>query len=209
MIQVVRQKSFGYVISKPLPQRRGFYFHMSAGFYKDIDALTGMSINLVEVDQWLQQFVDSMLNRDSSSAPLSAQDLLFLARSYLEERARKSNTILASLALKEERQWTVSWDRGMAEGCCTFESGHFFESFHADYLGLFKIFFKWQRHQAASTDLAFESLRLLKCSRMDSSAALSVNIEKLRTLIDFELPSGPRLKGLRIVNKSQNYSVSF
>ena len=50
MLQLIRETPIRVVSEGTLSSRRGFLFYIAAGFSKEVDPLSGMSVDLVQVD---------------------------------------------------------------------------------------------------------------------------------------------------------------
>jgi hypothetical protein len=205
-MQIVRQTAFSYVISEPLPARRGFYFKLAAAFEKEVDALSGMTVNLMDIDEWLKGFIESIPANGFAVLENHAEEILRQARGYLHSRAVIQNAQLISLCLSEERNWSLAWNKAMPADQYLFECSHFFESIHVDCPALLQIFFQWQVSCLQDFDFSYESLKLLKSSGLSSMSSIEDNIQKLNYLFNTSLKTGGALKNIWVANKEYGYA---
>lgn len=155
MIAFFREKKFSYLMKAP-SGKRGFFFFLQAGFQKDLEPLSGMTVSLPEVDRWLSEI--ALCYREGE---LSAEDLLMRIRGDLAERAHRAGARLVSLTLKEERNWTLSWKVEHAESLlhriCLYE-----EVVQEGRADLWRIELAWTKSARDEFDYFHESLQLLK-----------------------------------------------
>lgn len=83
------------------PQLRPVFFIY--GVSAEVNALSGMTVNLVLVDQWAEQFLKLASQR---SWP-SLNEFFLLAKTELQKMAEAANATLAGLELRDERQ--IRW----------------------------------------------------------------------------------------------------
>ena len=204
-MQIVRQKAFSYVITEPLPVRRGFYFKLAAGFQKEVEPHSGMTVNLTDVDSWLNSFIQKIPENGFAVSESHPEQILLQAREFLQFCAHGRKAKLVSLSLSEERNWSLNWNESLPAGHFLFECSHFFESFHADCKPLLRIFFQWQVSSMKAYDYPYESLKLLKSCGLDSCASMEANIDKLADLCKAELGSTSFLQKIAIENKAGGY----
>lgn len=83
------------------PQLRPVFFIY--GVSADVDALSGMTVNLVLVDQWAAQF----LNLAGQRSWPSLNDFFLFAKTELQKMADSAKATLAGLELRDEKQ--IRW----------------------------------------------------------------------------------------------------
>jgi hypothetical protein len=200
MLKFVRQKIFSYHFSdsqKASLSQRGFLFSLSAGFHKELNPLSGMTVNLPEVDAWLEEAVASVPGSFSPSA------LAGYFRDFLSEKARVASARLVSLQLHEERQGSWSWE--FESDSFFYESSHFFECFHPEAPALCRLYFQWEQSAEEPVDLSRESLGILKASGLDSSVAIDETMNKLRHHLGDRRGKNSVLKRIRLESKDPHY----
>lgn len=125
MLQFVRKTSLSFALGLGSPSQKVFLFHLAAAFSKPVDPLSGMSVNLVLVDQWLHDLKASLLDLQNSDpqnklqqgvqqktqSPLgSIEDLVLWSADFLKSKALQEGAQLSSLCFQEERGRSWSWD---------------------------------------------------------------------------------------------------
>lgn len=166
MLQFVREIPIQVIVQKASSERRGFLFYVAAGFSKEINPLSGMTVNLTQVDKWLQDlkkdlekeaFVSSAENINQALS-----ELLTKSRLQLAAQAQTEKATLVSLQFREERSWSFSWSEEQ-EGEL-FKYDHFLEVFpkSPQEFALLKIEFCWRRALHCEVDLRHEGFKILK-----------------------------------------------
>lgn len=117
MLQFVRKTSLSFALGLGSPSQKVFLFHLAAAFSKPVDPLSGMSVNLVLVDQWLHDLKASLLDLQNSDPQNKAQpqfgsieDLVLWSCDFLKSKALPEGAQLSSLCFQEERGRSWSWD---------------------------------------------------------------------------------------------------
>ncbi|MGZ3786480.1 MAG: hypothetical protein ACXVC3_18200 [Bdellovibrio sp.] len=136
-LQFVREIPIRIVIEAS-SGRRGFLFYLAAGFFKELDPLTGMSADLVLVDGWLENLKkdleQSSFKTSSESFNSSFAELMAVARLNLIEAAEKHAVSLKSLSFREARGWTFSWNFSQVPEEIMFSLALYAESFSKIFL---------------------------------------------------------------------------
>lgn len=212
MLSFVREIPLSIVIEGALSARRGFLFYVSAGFHAPVDPLSGMSVNLVLVDQWLAELKNHL---ESKSWLAEAEILnptwaavLDEARSFLNHRAEASEVQLYSLNFREERHWSFSWDATMTLLQSRFSYSHYLESLPPEnQFELLKLNFIW-RHDAQyglnQDDYRHEGFKLLKsASHMTSDDFF----DEVRSWVGSELSSQSFLEQVKVDFLTSGHSL--
>lgn len=203
MLQFVREVPISIVIEEAPSQRRGFLFHLAAGFSKSVDPLSGMTVNLVLVDQWLAD-LKANLEKDFHT---SFADIMALTRRNLLENADKEAAHLVSLSFREERGWSFSWVASEPPEVLNFSYSHYLESFPKDEkFDLLKVIFHWRRLPGCEEDFQHEGFKLLKGVSLRESVDLQ---EDLSQCVGHRLSSGSFLQKVEIQYLGSGYSVSL
>lgn len=170
MLQFVREIPIRITLKGALSSRRGFLFHLAAGFSPKsgrIDPLSGMSVNLMDVDQWLGA-LRAELERDvfiSKNASLNhaLAEVMAVARLKLAENAEQADTVLSSLTFREERGWSFQWNLQQSPEQQRFVYSHFLELVpQGKSCQLLRLDFVWCRVYDCEEDYQHEGFRLLK-----------------------------------------------
>lgn len=161
MLQFVREVPVRILMQKTSSERRGFLFYLSAGFSKEINPLSGMTVNLVEVDKWLSELRYEM---QESIFESSLDEVMAFARDFLQERAATEKAELVSVEFREERSWSFAWSNEQAEDTMTIKYQHYLEAFalQPEDFGLLKIEFSWLRAAHSEIDFQHEGFKILK-----------------------------------------------
>lgn len=212
MLQFVRQIPIRILIQGASSERRGFLFKVAAGFSKEVDPLSGMTVNLVLVDRWLRDLKCS-LEADvfvSKSGILSHAfaEIMAVTRLNLLERAEEEGATLTSLEFREERSWSFSWSHHMTAEEMDFSYTQFMEAFpHSpEIFDLLKIEFVWRRQQGSEEDFQHEGFKILKGLTARDFATLH---EQLRLHAHFKLSSGSSLQAVTIHHMGGDFSVQL
>lgn len=211
MLQLVREIPIQIVIQGTLSSRRGFLFYMAAGFSKSVDPLSGMSVNLTLVDQWLQE-ARQRFSADLEDVPSESPNSLLVKwatgiRDFLNERAQAEGACLSSVSFREARGWSLSWDTTLAEGMWFFSYSYYVETLPLDgTFDLLKVHFFWLRQPGCMADYQHESFKLLKTlnpfEARQVAKGLSAKIGKV-------LESGSTLHFLQIESLGKNYKLQI
>ena len=204
MLQFVRETSIPIRIHKTLSHRRGFLFHVAAGFTGPVDELSGMVVNLTDVDQWLKKVHSHLsgqefsLSENSESLNALFADIFNQARQILDVEAAKNQVQLSSLKFSEERGF------GFGSYLLPVKSGHGLEFFNTHHLelvspmaagGLSKLTLFWQHVVGSEDDYAHESFKLLKPLMQRRAEEL---LEGLQAIKGQVLPSGSHLARIEV-----------
>lgn len=170
MIQFVREVPISIQSEKALPSRRGFLFHVAAGFSGPVDPQSGMIVNLVVVDAWLAEL---RAHWEEGRFPLSESlptmadffaEVFALSAAFLKAKALRQHVELCSLAFREERGF------GFASATSPVSSAEHLEIYHTHHLelvsatppGLYRVRAFWKYNKTTQADTATETLRRLK-----------------------------------------------
>lgn len=209
MLQFVREIPIRIVVQGTLSSRRGFLFHMSAGFSKDVEPQSGMSVNLNLVDQWLDEvrshFSVEPLISQFESPNNSLVSWLQSIQALLRRRAQAQGAVLASLCFREERGWSVSWDHSLPDDKVVFSHSHYVEVVPlASTFELLRVHFCWLRASGCQADYQHEGFKLLKL--VSNGEALQLQ-EQLGAFVGRTLDSGTALRSIQIEYLGEQYTV--
>lgn len=209
MLQFVREIPLRVVLQGTLSSRRGFLFHMAAGFSKDIDELSGMSVNLLQVDQWLQAAAQAFTQDEVAyegenlTSPLGAWASNI--RNYLAQQANFAGAVLTSLTFREERGWSFAWNSELNDGQMLFTYAHFIETLPPEgEFDLLKIHFTWLRQVECQEDYQYQGFKLLKSYQVLQAPELP---QKLFSLVGHTLHSGTKLQAVQIIHVGQQFAL--
>ncbi len=212
MLQFVREIPISIVLQSASSARRGFLFKVAAGFSKEINPLSGMTVNLVLVDQWLSQLKEeleeSVFISKSESLSHAFAEIMAVARLNLVEQAEAEKAQLISLEFREERGWGFAWNHLQSPEILTLKHTHFLEAFLTDPVeaALIKVEFVWQRARDCETDFSHEGFKVLKILAAKSFSDLC---ERLALHKGGELDSGSVLSEIHLHNLSKQFSLSL
>lgn len=211
MLQFVREIPIRIVIQGALSSRRGFLFHLAAGFSHEVDPLSGMSVNLMFVDEWLWK-----LKKDLEKDPFISSreslnhafaEIMAVARLNLTEKAAELGVKLSSLTFREERGWSFSWKSSQTPEEMTFQYKHYIESVPKDdAFDLLRVAFDWERVQGCEADYQHEGFLLLKPIAAKDSETLR---EELSKCIGHQLSTGSRVRNIEIEYLGENYKLTL
>lgn len=209
MLQFVREIPIRIVIQGALSARRGFLFHVAAGFSGEVDPLSGMSVNLMLVDQWLwnlkKDLENDIFQATSESFNHTFAEIMAIVRLRLTEDATEQGVHLASLTFREERGATFSWNQEMPPEEMTFTSFQFIECLPKDKeFQLLRLGFQWRRVQGCEADYAYESFRILKSLSYGDATGLYA---KLADFVGVKLESGSSLLSVSVENLEDSSKV--
>ncbi|WP_413557587.1 hypothetical protein [Bdellovibrio sp. HCB209] len=210
MLQFVREIPISIVTQSASSARRGFLFKMAAGFSKEINPLSGMSVNLVLVDQWLGKLKtdleQSVFISKSESLSHAFAEIMAVARLNLIEQSEKEGAELTSLEFREERGWGFFWQHLQSPEHLVIKHSHFVEGFltDTDNAALLKVEFEWMREPDCEGDFAHEGFKILKVLKGKNLSELQAQLALHK---GGELESGSSLSQIHIHNLSKGYSV--
>ncbi len=214
MISFNREIKISMSINEALSDRRGFLFHVSAGFGsvdQKIDKESGMLVSLVDVDMWLSDLRKKLEARPFPASRWKTEDtyaeLLKKARLFLQEKAQTSGAELTSLHFREDRGWGFYWESDLDDRCLRIYQSQFIELFDSQ-LGprLCRAEFHWARVSDCSQDLHRESIGLLKKLSLKSYQDILNRLDSIRK---YELQSGTVLSSVKLVNSRDNETLEF
>jgi hypothetical protein len=218
MLQFVREIPISVTIQKTLSHRRGFLFHVAAGFAGNVDAESGMIVNLVYVDQWLQDLKAQLEAQTFATESESLNEVFAAVHSeaaqFLQTRVRKfgQGLKLSQLTFREERGF------GFSSYLVPVNSPQDLEFFNTQYLELvppaseeavsklIKIKTHWQHHKGSPADYAHESFKLLKPLMQLNADEL---LEPLAQIKNHTLESGSRLARIEVVDIAKNVTLEI
>lgn len=211
MLQFVREIPIRMVIQGALSSRRGFLFHLAAGFSHDIDPLSGMSINLVKVDEWLWKLKKNLEKdvfiSETESLNHSFAEIMAVTRLSLLEEVEKEKAELTSLHFREERGWSFAWNSAMSPQEMIFQNSHYIESLPREgHFDLLRVHLEWRRQPHCEADYAHESFLLLKSLTHTTAEDLH---KKAAALVGHQLESGTSLQRVHLDHLGESYKVSF
>ena len=215
MLQFVREVSIPILIQKASLEQRGFLFHISAGFSGNINPFTGMSANLVHIDQWLAQLRQKLQSQifysESDNLNEAFAKIVGFIRSELSQQALGDKVELTSLVCREERGLSLVWDKSLPEDQFDIKYFHFLEAFPqrlADF-DLLKIEFCWRRQSLCHLDLQHEGFKILKSVQSANIQKMSDLRQVLRQSLKSQLSSGSLLQGISIYSLVAGYKVEL
>lgn len=181
MLQLVREIPIRTVVKTSLG-RRGFLFHLAAGFSKDLDFESGITVNLVRVDAWLNELKQTLEADLGISMSPNHQEFFALqmqkAKNFLSKQAELSGAELTSLCFREERGWSFSWNKRSNQDLF-FSYPFFIEAFSgAGCFELLKVKMNWRYQNDSDRDFFSEGLTILK------------NVSKTQDLVEFSKTNG-------------------
>lgn len=212
MLQFVREIPISIVLQTASSARRGFLFKVAAGFSKEINPLSGMSVNLVLVDQWLadlkKDLEQTVFESESDSLSHAFAEVLAVSRLNLTGNAVEEDAELISLDFREERGWGFAWNHLQSPVEMMVKHSHYLEGFlvHPEEASLCRVEFVWLRTQDCETDFAHEGFKILKNLSAKSFEELQT---KLALHKGGELDSGSFLAEIHIHNLSKGYSLTL
>ena len=216
MLQFVRQIPIRIVVQGTLSSRRGFLFSMAAGFSKDVDPLTGMSVNLIEVDKWLaeteERFSGLLTVSDHDTLQDGIADWVHAIRSFLDEMAKGEGATLSSLTFREERGWTISWNLQLPETRLLFTYSHYLEVFPAkERFDLLKVNFTWMRSVGCSVDCQHEGFKILKAMNPQDVSCLENSLRQAvgKCVGEESASDGTKLQSVQIEFLGEKYKLEF
>lgn len=104
MLQFVREIPIRIVIEGASSARRGFLFYLAAGFFKEIDPLSGMSVDLVLVDQWL-----ASLKKDLEQTVFITPGDAVVRESFSNEASLRESSIWGGSSNKSAESFSHSF----------------------------------------------------------------------------------------------------
>ncbi|MFV8258050.1 hypothetical protein ACNQKP_09595 [Bdellovibrio bacteriovorus] len=159
-----------------------------------------MSVNLMDVDQWLGA-LKAELERDlfvSKSASLNhaLAEVMAVARLKLAENVEGAGAVLHSLTFREERGWSFGWNAQQSPEEQRFVYSHFLELVPQDQSSqLLRLDFVWCRVFDCEADYQHEGFRLLKGLKL---SGLEDVLSQAAALKGRKLASGSSLEFIRV-----------
>jgi hypothetical protein len=203
MLQLVRETSIRILIQEAPSLKRGFLFYVSAGFSKEIDQQSGMSVRLNSVDLFLRELKSLLEGRSFSSF----SDLMEVAWQYLHGQAQAENAVLSSLSFREHRGWGFFWRPTLASGDLYFEHKQYLEMFpSAGEIDLLQVRFIWHHKKGSTAAYQAAGHKILKQFSQINGADLK---SFLNTQVGLLLDSKSRLESIQIDYLSENFSVQI
>lgn len=212
MLQFVREIPISIVLQSASSARRGFLFKLAAGFSKEINPLSGMSVNLVSVDQWLAalktDLEQTVFESKSESLSHAFAEIMAVVRLNLVEQAEKEQAQLSSLDFREERGMGFSWNHQQSPEELVIKHVHFLEGFlaNAAEASLLKVEFSWLRVPDCEADFSHEGFKILKILAAKNFEDLC---SKLALHKGGELESGSYLAQIQLHNLSKGFTLSL
>lgn len=126
-----------------------YAFQLSTGFSKPVDVLTGMSVNLVEVDAWQEEFA-RRFDSDSTSKELSEaiRKLVEQAEDFFSQKALQTQAKLESFSFEEIRGWGFFWKPSQS----FFQTKHIVEDLGAH--DALEMFLRWKQNANSLAELS-------------------------------------------------------
>jgi hypothetical protein len=211
MIQLVREIPIRVVTQGALSSRRGFLFYLAAGFSKELDPLSGMSVNLTLVDRWLSEVVEKFGQEQIEILTLDLNQGLmdwgWKIGCFLRHYAEQEEVKLSSLCFREERGWAFTWNPNFLQGQWLISYSHFLESVPTPgVFDLLKVKFIWLRVSGCEANCQHEGFKLLKTLSLVEYPDI---IEKLRDFLGKKLTSGTTLKSIEIEYLGERFSLKI
>lgn len=207
MLQFVREIPIRIVLQETPSARRGFLFHLAAGFSRQdgqLDPLSGMSVNLMHVDSWLAE-VKAQAEQNSCS---DLHGLMQAIRSELSGKATSRGAQLCSLMLREERGWSLSWSQDEDPAGIRWAYSHYLEMLPlTGNFELLRVSLTWLRPSSCDADLPHEGFKIMKS--LQNTSGLSELLEKLKPFKGTTLSSGCLLEDIRIHLCSQDILLTL
>ncbi|GEM_PF-1585721 len=210
MLQFVREIPIRIVVKEALSEtRRGFLFRFAAGFEKAVDPHTGMSVNLVSVDRWLEEFKSKI---EASELPIERSSswrayVVQQAQAFLATKAKEESAHLASLEFQEERGSGFSWKAELTQGFYFIKLSEFVELFYPhEKFDLVRLDFIWMCPQDQAADLKKLGKKLVRhCSRK----GVEYFVECLQGVVGLTLPDQSVLSEIRIHFLAESYKLTL
>lgn len=203
MLQFVRRIPIRILMQGALSSRRGFLFHLAAGFspsHGQVDPLSGMSVNLVAVDQWLTE-LKAELERNVFISPTeslhhSLAEVMAVVRLNLAERAEEEKVQLASLCFEEERGWRCAWNAQQSPEELRLSYSHYLEFLPKEgAFELLRLDLTWCRTLGCEEDFQREGFKLVKALQASTLDDLLLQAASLKGRI---LASGSCLESVTV-----------
>ncbi|WP_235046107.1 hypothetical protein [Bdellovibrio bacteriovorus] len=178
-------------------------FHLAAGFSPKggrIDPLSGMSVNLMDVDQWLgaltAELEQDLFVSKSASLNHALAEVMAVARLKLAENAEQAEAVLTSLTFREERGWSFQWNSQQSPEQQRFVYSHFLELVpQGQSSRLLRLDFVWCRVFDCEEDYQHEGFRLLKGLKL---SGLEDVLTQMALLKGHKLSSESHLESIRV-----------
>jgi hypothetical protein len=201
MLQFFREIPIRVLIEKASAERRGFFFYVAAGFHKQLDPLSGMTVNLVDVDLALSHLKQTL--ESESFADLA--HVVTTAAKILNTEATRMGALLTKIEFREERNFSILWEQKSSEVLC-YKYNHYMEDLNpALEWDLFKISLTWAKAVGCTDDLQYEGVKILK--QLPGSSPAKVR-EYLGSKLGFQLQSGSWIKAVHMQSLGQDFTLS-
>lgn len=214
MLQFCREIPLRIIIQETPSSRRGFLFYLAVGFSPisgRVDSLSGMSVDLLAVDRWLQTLkveLEALVLPSSPDTPNQVfADLLATGRSRLTEMAEKEGACPVSLRFREERGWGFYWHSSLPANQQVFLSQHYLELFQrGEAAEVLKVETEWLRFLGCEMDYPYQGLKLLKMAAAGVQD-LETLLANLSNVKGRRLGSGTLLTSVRLHVLSAGFSL--
>lgn len=211
MLSFVRKTSLRVVFIGPRSERRGFLFHLSAGFSKSVDPLSGMSVDLNLVDRWLAEVGAHFSEAFDFSHVQSLQSGLFdwgqRIKIFLEEKAQENNALLSHLHFQEERGWSFAWSQSLPPQQMLFSVPHYLEVLpKEEKFDLVRVVLVWVCGPYCLLDFQVQGARLLKNVKFTDPHFLQ---QSLTPLIGTSLDESSHLHSIRLEYLGEKYIIEL
>lgn len=210
MLQFVRQIPIRIVIKDaPLEVKRGFLFQVAAGFNKNVDPESGMSVNLVLVDRWLLELQTLLESQEVLVDSVSDWRFAVLqqAQQFLSKNAGLENAQLVSLDFAEVRGSSFSWDHDLPERTYFAKFAEYVEFFApAQKFDLVRLELVWRCSAHQISDLKKIGKKLI---RRSSQKGAEHFVESLQKTLGFTLSDESRLQKIEIHHLAEAYKLTL
>lgn len=214
MLQFVREIPLRIVLQGTPSSRRGFLFHLAAGFAPKsgtVDPLSGMSVNLMAVDAWLgelkKELEESVFTSPTESLNHALAEVMAVTRLRLAELAESENVMLGSLYFREERGWSYSWDLHQSPEEQRFTYSHYLEFLpKTKPFRLLRFDLSWQRQHSCEADYQHEGFKLMKTLR---GATLEELLSQAAQFKGRVVGAGTRLTSVELHDLSGGFSLQL
>ncbi|UXR63164.1 hypothetical protein EZJ49_08750 [Bdellovibrio bacteriovorus] len=207
MLQFVREIPIRIILQKTPSSRRGFLFHLAAGFARQdgkIDPLSGMSVNLMLVDGWLAELKTAAEQKDWSNL----HDLVNSFRAELIAKAASCDVQLHSLVLREERGLCLSWNLSDAPTGVRWTYAHYLELLPVGgEFELVRVGLTWLRAESCDIDLQHEGFKIMKS--LQNASGLEDLLSKIGLSKGHLLESGSLLQDIQVRLSSQDILLTL
>lgn len=214
MLQFVREIPIRITLQGTPSSRRGFLFHLAAGFASadgSVDPLSGMSVNLLLVDRWLAELKSGLEQAvfvsKNESLNHALAEVMAVARLKLTECAEVAGATLQSLSFREERGWSFQWNASQSPQEQRFTYGQYFEMVpKSSSSELVRVEIRWHRMFDCEGDYQHEGFRLLKGLSLITQEEL---LQQLGRLVGYRLSSGSSVESITVNLLSRDIRLSL